>query len=522
MPKASTTQVRKRLFGKVRDERLEAVTEVRALTKSAALPLLRKGLRHWDRDLRAACAEALLDHCGPSYAKEIAKAAKSGQLPWRYSVTLLGKHRSAPFLRWAFAAAEKQRDAFAARFLEEVEYDPVIRELRQAKAERDRKTLVIAERRKQAAAANSAARAASLPQPRAADAPPASSASALPVQPAAPPTAPPAPGPEGAAASPAAPSKIRARAKRLPKLDGPIESYDDLDSLLGLEQPHLGFLFGTWRREKAPFDDLYVAHEIPKRHGGTRMIHAPAGPLKAAQRALLDRYLARMPLHEACHGFREGRSTSTNASKHVGNDVVINLDLADFFPTITSGRVGGMLASLEPPVQGPALGFLTALATRGGVLPQGAPTSPVIANLVCRRLDSRLAGLAKKCGANYTRYADDLTFSGPPALISALPRIREIVVAEGFKVATAKTRVLRKGHRQDVTGLSVNSQVSLPRAIRRRLRAAVHAATKQRATHWKGEPLPIQSLRGHLSYLSGVHAREGQRLKAALDKAAPK
>ncbi|MFT3764196.1 MAG: reverse transcriptase family protein [Minicystis sp.] len=166
----------------------------------------------------------------------------------------------------------------------------------------------------------------------------------------------------------------------------------------------------------------YIEFEVPKATGGTRRIAAPRKTLRTAQRVILDEILSKVPVHRAAHGFVKARSTVTNAQAHTGRALVLKLDLVDFFPSIHYRRVVGLFETLGYPTE--AAKALAGVCTYRpkladgrmvwpGLLPQGAPTSPAITNLVCRRLDARLAALAKKAGGTYTRYADDMTFSFP-------------------------------------------------------------------------------------------------------------
>lgn len=236
---------------------------------------------------------------------------------------------------------------------------------------------------------------------------------------------------------------------------------------------------------------------IPKRRGGVRTIDAPNDKLKTLQRRVQRRLLDSLPIHPAATGFVQGRSIVDNARPHVGRSVVINLDLADFFPTITVERVATAFRGLGWDAESAAI--LSRICTYEGRLPQGAPTSPAISNLVCRKLDERLAGLVKRCGGQYTRYADDITISLPglgrnkrlrprpktkPRIEaphypsrSLLTTIRNIVEQEGWKIQMKKkVRIQRPHQRQTATGLVVNCAVHLPRAVRRRIRAMQHRA----------------------------------------------
>src|SRR5687768_4895381 len=171
----------------------------------------------------------------------------------------------------------------------------------------------------------------------------------------------------------------------------------------------------------------YVKFVMPKKSGGKRKISAPLPRLKSAQRWLLDEVLSKIQTHDAAHGFVKDRNIVTNASPHVGARVVVNVDLEDFFPTLGYRRVKGMfrklgyseqvatifaLLSTEPDTATVELdGQRWHVAMGERRLPQGAPTSPAVTNAICRRLDRRIDGAARKLGFTYTRYADDLTFS---------------------------------------------------------------------------------------------------------------
>ncbi|MES5482859.1 reverse transcriptase family protein [Bradyrhizobium sp. INPA03-11B] len=277
-----------------------------------------------------------------------------------------------------------------------------------------------------------------------------------------------------------------------PLRDGlpPLADAKALADAMGVPLGELRFL--TFNRKVASVNH-YQRFTIPKKSGGERLISAPMPRLKRAQYWVLDNILARAPLHDAAHGFAPQRSILTNARNHVGRDVVINLDLKDFFPTLTYARVKGLFEALayaeavaiplallctEPMVDEVALdGERHFVADGPRLLPQGAPTSPAITNLICRRLDRRLVGLARTLGFVYSRYADDLTFSGSGEAVrkigTLLKAVHGIVAAEGFTVHPDKTRVMRRSSRQEVTGLTVNEAVAVPRDLLRRYRAVL-------------------------------------------------
>jgi RNA-directed DNA polymerase len=282
----------------------------------------------------------------------------------------------------------------------------------------------------------------------------------------------------------------------------------------------------------------YRQFVVPKRSGGERVLSAPLPHLKRTQHWILRNILDPVPLEAPAHGFVRGRSTVSNAREHLRRDVVVNLDLADFFPSVTFPRVRGVFRALG---YSPAAASLLALlstecprrpmlyagtryhvAVGDRALPQGAPTSPALANLASRRLDRRLAGLAAKAGWTYTRYADDLTFSAPRGkrgeVARLLAAIRHIVEDEGFRINDKKGRVQRCGRRQDVTGIVVNDKPGLPRAEVRRLRAILHRArtTGLEAQNKTGIPHFAAWLEGKLAYLAMVDRDKGMAMLAEL------
>ena len=320
----------------------------------------------------------------------------------------------------------------------------------------------------------------------------------------------------------------RAAENELPRLDNP----DQLANALEITVADLRWL--AYHRDAAR-SIHYHRFTIPKRRGGERAIWAPLPRLKAVQRWILRNVVEHLPVHGAAHGFLPGRSIVTHAAAHCGSKVLVQVDLKDFFPTITWRRARGVfrkagyreqvatllaLLCTEAPrevVEWQGRNWFVALGPR--CLPQGAPTSPALTNAVCLRLDRRLAGLARSKGFTYTRYADDLTFSlpyghqGPDHVGPLLGGIKRIVVDEGFRVHPDKTRIQRQGRRQKVTGLVVNgpSGPRVPRPVKRQLRAALHNLRR-------GKPLPPgESFERLAGYAAFIHAAEPELGRALLD-----
>lgn len=302
----------------------------------------------------------------------------------------------------------------------------------------------------------------------------------------------------------------------LPALADPLA----LAQALGLTLPELRFL--AYSREVSTVTQ-YRRFEIPKRSGGTRVISAPRKRLKAAQRWILDSLLNRPTLSDHAHGFRKGRSIVTNARPHVGAEVVVNVDLRDFFPTVTYRRVKGLYRKLgyseevatllallctEPDTVETELDGITYYVAQGTRhLPQGAPTSPAITNLLCRRLDRRLSAFAHKYGLVYSRYADDLTLSSArgvtPPVGAMLAVLEKVATGEGFVLHPDKISVKHRGRRQEVTGIVVNDRLSVDRRTFKRFRAFLYQLEKDGPTgkRWGASSDPISAAVGFANYL---------------------
>ena len=269
----------------------------------------------------------------------------------------------------------------------------------------------------------------------------------------------------------------------------------DLAAFLGLDIRTLDALADRRNLARfAPHERMrhYRYRTIAKPGGGVRVIEIPKPRLRTIQRAILDRIVAAIPPHDCAYGFRAGRSVRDFVAPHVGREVVLRVDLRSFFQSIVAGRVNAIWRAVGYPEE--VSRTLTALTThavppdvlaelpydqrqrlRTPHLPQGAPTSPALANLVAFGLDVRLAALAKKLGARYGRYADDLAFSGDATLAHAADTVvtsmMRIAWDEGFEPNPEKTRVQRRSRRQRLAGLVVNQRPTWPRRERERFEA---------------------------------------------------
>ena len=291
-----------------------------------------------------------------------------------------------------------------------------------------------------------------------------------------------------------------------------------------------------YQREASTYSH-YTRFEIPKRSGGMRAIWAPLPTLKQTQHWILHEILERLVVHGAAHGFLSGRSIATNAAEHCNSQLLVKLDIENFFPSISWKRVKGVfrkagypeqiatllaLLCTEAPreiVQDNGKTYYVALAER--CLPQGAPTSPALTNALCLRLDRRITGFADKTGWRYTRYADDLTFSfaadnSQEADISRLlGTVKRILGEEGFNVNVKKTHVIRQHQAQQVTGLIVNGTQAprVSRNLKRQMRAALHNLQQGKGLK-EGESL--NRLKGYAAYIAMTERELGKTMLAQL------
>jgi RNA-directed DNA polymerase len=316
-----------------------------------------------------------------------------------------------------------------------------------------------------------------------------------------------------------------------------ITSLGDLAETLRLHPDDLG-----WLISRKPEHYRYQWQVKPK-SGRFRLIESPKVLLKFAQRQVMRKILITIPPHEAAKGFRPGCSVRDFVEPHAGKKILIRFDLEDFFPSITAARVMRIFMTAGyPETVARALTRLCTQATPSAVLeekplswperrrfatphlPQGAPTSPALANLSAFRLDCRLAGLAKAAGADYTRYADDLLFSGGEDFARQARRfeatVGAILIEEGFRPNHHKTRVLRQGQRQHAAGLVLNEKPNIDRREFDRLKAiltncARHGPASQNRGH---HPNFAAHLEGKLEWVRFIHPGKAAKLRAIFER----
>ncbi len=267
-------------------------------------------------------------------------------------------------------------------------------------------------------------------------------------------------------------------------------------------------------------DHAYKEAQIQKRSGGMRTILMPRLVVKDAQRMVLDKLIQPLAAHPAACGFVPDRSIVDNAKPHVGQLVVVNADISNCFPSVRwSLALAALRRELGDRLSPTAISMLVDLCTARGALPVGSPASPALLNLVLRRTDEVLQVAAENIGAKYTRYADDLTFSGDRRVVGLLRTAQRTLGQIGLVLDPKKTNIFRRGRRQMVTGLVVNDQVAVPREVRRQMRAAVHRVEQGGALE---DGQTVEQLKGHLAFLSMVHEPHARALRARLDAALAK
>lgn len=336
-----------------------------------------------------------------------------------------------------------------------------------------------------------------------------------------------------------------ARSWLIPK----IETEGELAAWLGVSVNELEW-FADLKRLNARIGngDGRISHyhyrALKKNNGNIRLIESPKKRLKELQRVILRELVDLVPSHSATHGFVKGRSIKSFAAPHVGRRVVLRMDLKDFFPSISGARVqalfrtagypervadllGGICTNAAPrrmwKTLGKGLDVLAVAEARALYawphLPQGAPTSPALANLCAYRVDCRLSGLAEAAGAGYTRYADDLAFSGDNGFERCVTRFAihaaAILLEEGFAVNHRKTRVMRQGVRQYLAGVVLNEHINVVRADFDRLKAILTNCVRQGAESQNrdGHPAFRLHLEGRVGFVEMVNPAKGVRLR---------
>lgn len=331
----------------------------------------------------------------------------------------------------------------------------------------------------------------------------------------------------------------------------------DLADWLELSPPMLDWCadVASWDgNSRSPKLNHYHYRWQAKASGGARLIEAPKECLRRVQRRILRGILDRVPAHEAAHGCVRGRSVLSNARLHCGSSLIVKLDLRDFFVSIPGARVHAMFRTLGYPSA--VARYLTGLTTHrtpvrvlGEVpqeeypspeerrrrrdwarqfmslhLPQGAPTSPALANLCAYRMDLRLVGAARESHARYSRYVDDLVFSVANGGVAQgrriLSMVQDIILEEGFTPNWRKTRIVPASKAQRMTGLVVNDRPNVPRKEFDRLKAILTNCCRHGPESQNRSEIPDfrAYLQGRISWFEQVSAERGTRLKSLFDR----
>ena len=281
-----------------------------------------------------------------------------------------------------------------------------------------------------------------------------------------------------------------------------IMSLGHLASLTGIEECTMAEMVSSNNK-------FYRTFSIPKRNGGERVISAPYPSLKQVQdwiyRVLL---LPRTQLPDCAVGFIPGKSIVDNATPHIGSKYLLKMDLRDFFPSINLSRI---IAAFQYLGYYPRMAYyLARLCCEEDHLPQGAPTSPILSNIVAKHLDMRLSGLAERYGFVYTRYADDLTFSGDWIPVKFIESVSTIAVEEGFMINQEKTKIIGPWSRKIITGVSISSgRPCIPRATKRFVRQQAYYikkyGMKSHIRHCKiNDPFYAMRFAGNMAYWKSV------------------
>lgn len=306
-----------------------------------------------------------------------------------------------------------------------------------------------------------------------------------------------------------------------------LTSFKDIAEALNIK---IGFLRRILFEEKTK---LYKQFEIPKKNGDIRVIYTPNDTLLALQRRLLILFENSVQVHPKAYGFVKGKSTVDNANQHLNKNYLLNIDLEDFFPSISSGRVYSMFLRYFRLEQSVASTLTNLCCHPEGFLPQGAPTSPFISNVLCKTLDKELDRLAKNSfGSSYTRYADDITFSSNRPFKEAIvsenngnivlgSTLDDIISRNGFKVNANKIRLQKTNQHQEVTGIVVNTKLNIDRRYIRRVKAMLHSievniddlaipAQKLSDSKYEGDTIErlFMIIKGMIDYIGMVRGKD--------------
>ena len=244
---------------------------------------------------------------------------------------------------------------------------------------------------------------------------------------------------------------------------------------------HLCLLFGKEKEYLASVINSNISHyrkfKIPKRNGGKRTITTPYPELLECQNWIYVNILTKVKIHSSAHGFTFNKSIISNSKVHLGQNHFLKIDLEDFFSSIEINKVITVFKHLGYTHK--VSFYLASICCYGDILPQGSPTSPMLSNIVAKNLDTRLMKFSKRFNLRYTRYADDLAFSGDSIPVKNIDYITNIINSCGFTVNENKTLLQQEKHKRIITGISIaDDDVKVPRKYKRKLRLEIHCIRK--------------------------------------------
>ena len=310
-------------------------------------------------------------------------------------------------------------------------------------------------------------------------------------------------------------AQIKSYVERLDKFHLPIiVDKKHFSKLLNIREMELGYILKQLEHK------YYHTFKIKKKSGGERIINAPSKKLYTIQKWVLNNILDNITFSEYAMGFVKKKSIVDNAKVHLNKNCVLNVDIKNFFTSIKRNKVFGLFYYYG--YTNYVSYILSRLCTYNDYLPQGAPTSPIISNIICFKLDKRLSGLARKFNASYTRYADDITFSSNYSIFGMLKMINKILGEEGFRINESKTRILYKHQRQEVTGLVVNKKVHVNKKYINSLKQEIYYCKKY-GVHSHRERVKDESsfykehIYGKVEFVKMVDKELGEKLFKELD-----
>lgn len=286
----------------------------------------------------------------------------------------------------------------------------------------------------------------------------------------------------------------------------PIIAGVEISHFLGVSPKIIGLMAARPAR-------FYNTYKVPKKSGGFRTITAPRVYLKQIQRYLLDCILANESLPDCVVGFTRGKTSADGAAIHSGNTFLLNIDIKNFFPSVTKTQVVDAFQAIG--YNEKSSEFLAKLSTLDNVLPQGAPTSPALSNLVFQKTDLNILKICAENRISYSRYADDLSFSSnAPIENSFQDSIKNTIHEAGFCLNNEKTRLLGPRCRREVTGIVINERIGIPRIHRRRIRAIFHKAS----ANPYGFSTRRSELAGYIGWIGQLHSEEAENYRDILSR----